>query len=142
MLTLRWIGTIRDWVATAAARRRRQKPASDPLSSALVLRMDEFTSKDLALRSEIVRAALVHFRVIGDARAEIGPALAVFAVNSQAGSKMSGPKAAIVTAADVGVIKRCVAQALGELGGVAVEVDGANIALRGCLGIDCFPWRR
>ena len=54
---------------------------------------------------------------------------------------MSGPKAAIVTAADVGVIKRCVAQALA---GTATSPSRRrrHHALRGCLGIDRFPWRR
>ena len=62
-LTARWLHHVRDWVATTA-RRAEAHGAEDPLASALVLRMDEFTSKDLTLRAEVLRTALAHFRVV------------------------------------------------------------------------------
>lgn len=134
VLTCKWVGTIRGWIGTTA-RRAKVLGADDPLASAIVLRMDEFTSKDLELRAQIVRTALTHFRVVGAGAsdADIALALDVFSVHSQAGSKMSGPKAKIVTDGDVEVIKRCVVNALGSAG--VVQDGGANIALPRSLGI-------
>lgn len=134
MLTLRWIRTIEDWIATTS-RRAEALGANDPLASSLVLRMDEFTSKDLELRAQIMSAALVHFRIIdeGASRADIARALDVFSVHSQAGSAMSGPKAKVVTEGDVGVIKRCVAGALAQR--AHVQDSGANIVLDRSLGV-------
>ena len=116
-------------------------PPTDPLASALVLRMDEFTSKDLALRSQIMRTTLTHLRVIseGASDADMARALDVFSVHSQAGSKMSGPKAKIVTDGDVEVIKRCVVGAFvsrqADVQRLELQGGGANIALPRSLGI-------
>ena len=104
--------------------------AADPLASAVVIRMDEFTSKDLVLRQGIMGGVLAHFGIAG-AATDMRPALDVFSVHSQAGSKMSGPKAKIVTDSDVEVIKRCVVEALPA----HVQDGGANIALPRSLGI-------
>lgn len=134
MLTWRWIEQVDGWIA-AVARRAETRGAADPIASAIVLRMDEFTSKDLALRSRIVRTSLAHFRVIDEtvSDADIARALSVFSVHSQAGSIMSGPKAKVVTDGDVEVIKRCVLNALAER--ADVQERGANIALPESLGI-------
>ena len=69
--------------------------------------MDEFTSKDPTVRTAVVRAALEHFGILGeqDGEAELRPALDVFSVHSQAGSKMSGPKAKLVSDSDVQVTR-------------------------------------
>ena len=133
-LTSRWINNINDWIKTTA-RRSTSEGSADPLVSAMVLRMDEFTSKDLALREAVVRAALEHFRVLSaDAEpAAVEPAMGAFAVHSQAGSKMSGPKAQIVSEQDVEVIKRCVVSALGEQ--AIVQDGGANIVVPRSFGV-------
>lgn len=136
-MTIRWLETISDWISVVA-RRAERLGGGDPLASSIAIRMDEFTSKDIKLRSRVVRAALAHFGVIGqstsdDADDEIAPALQVFSVHSQAGSHMSGPKAKIVSEADVRVIKRCV---VGALAGKAdVQDGGANILLQRSLGV-------
>lgn len=131
--TWQWIQTIDQWMAITA-RRAEARGAADPLASAIVLRMDEFTSKDLALRARIVRTALAHFRAIDEraSDADIARALDVFSVPSQEGSKMGGPKAKVVTDGDVDVIKRCVLGALREK--ADVQKGGANITLPGSLG--------
>jgi len=48
---------------------------------------------------------------------------------------MSGPKAKIMSEADVEVIKRCVAGAFSSL--AVVQDGGANIALPRSVGISC-----
>ena len=92
--------------------------------------MDEFTSKDLVLRQGIMGGVLAHFGIAG-AATDMRPALDVFSVHSQAGSKMSGPKAKIVSASDVEVIKRCVVAAAHA----TVQEGGANVALPRSLGV-------
>ena len=84
MLTNRWISTIIDWIAICE-RRSASMGSEDPLASAVVIRMDEFTTKDLKLRASVVRAALEHLGTVepGDEDA-ISAALAVFSVHSQA----------------------------------------------------------
>jgi len=136
MLTSRWIDTISAWIGTRSRRAESCGP-DDPLASAVVLRMDEFTSKDLVLRATVVRTVLAHFGVTtADASdASLEKALAVFSVHSQAGSKMSGPKAPIVQAADVPIIKSCVALTFDGAAGVTVQQDGANLALADSLGV-------
>ena len=131
MLTARWISIIRAWCETTAERAR-TCGAADPLASAVVIRMDEFTSKDLVLRQGIMGGVLAHFGIAG-AATDMRPALDVFSVHSQAGSKMSGPKAKIVTANDVEVIKRCVVAALSTH--ATVQEGGANVALPRSLGV-------
>jgi len=133
-MTSRWVTQISEWLATTA-QRAEAHGADDPLAAAIVLRMDEFTSKDLGVRGALVRRALTHFGVVADGVADdvLRPALEVFSVHSQSGSKMSGPKAKVVTPDDVDVIKRCVTQAFGYHG--IVEQDGANVALPRSLGI-------
>ena len=139
MLTLKWIQIITDWISTTS-HRTEARGADDPLSSSIVLRMDEFTSKDLALRSQIMRTALVHFRVIREDTkedADITSALSVFSVHSQAGSNMSGPKSKVLTDGDVDVIKRCVVGALAQC--ADVQDGGANIVLQRSLGVRIKP---
>ena len=134
LLTSSWLSTVEDWIDTTARRAGAEGP-DDPLAAAIVVRMDEFTSKDPALRTELVRAALVHFRVVGaDAPdSALAAALDAFKVNSQAGSKMSGAKAKVVSDADVEVIKRGVVAALGTK--ARVVDGGGNIVLARSLGV-------
>ena len=134
MLASRWMNTIEEWI-DITARRTLAKGADDPLATGIVVRMDEFTSDDLALRAEIVRAALVHFGVVGKNAPDsaLGRALDIFKVNSQAGSRMSGPKAKIVSDTDIKVINRGVVAALGAK--ARVLDDGGNIVLSRSLGV-------
>mmetsp|Transcript_91195 Transcript_91195/g.212154 ORF Transcript_91195/g.212154 Transcript_91195/m.212154 type:complete len:101 (-) Transcript_91195:116-418(-) len=97
--------------------------------------MDEFTSKDTAVRSAVLRELLVHLGALkGNDDEGLNRALEAFKENSQVGSKMSGPKVAILTKADESIICECVVAGLGPVAGVKVQRDGANILLEGSLG--------
>lgn len=138
VMTRGWIATIKGWVQMCE---RRAKDAvdgmEDPLCAAPVIRMDEFTSKDIQVRTAVLRTALIHFGVIeaNDGDDAMRPALEVFAVNSQEGSKMAGPKARIISPNDVHIIKDCVAISMATLTGVVVQDKGANVILPGSLGV-------
>jgi hypothetical protein len=131
-LTGRWIREVSAWTQLKEARLSEVGP-TDPIALAPNLRMDEFTSKDLAVRTRVVRATLVHLGALAaDATdAELAPALEVFGTHSQAGSAMSGPKAQIVTPNDVSVIVRAVAIGMEPLAssGVVVQDGGKNVLL-------------
>jgi len=86
------------WVDITTRRAATDDGDMDPLAQAVVVRMDEFTSKDLVQRKSVVRATLAHLGVLDDdtpeaeLEVELQKALAVFSVHSQAASTMSGPK--------------------------------------------------
>jgi len=137
-LTNRWIAAVSAWVKMVEERRTAIAGA-DPIAEAPSLRMDEFTSKDLAVRAQVMRdlldhLGLVHATASDEARA---PALAVFSVHSQAGSAMAGSKAKVVQEADVPFIQQAVEVGLAELGsaGVVVEKGGANVVLPRSIGV-------
>merc|ERR1712232_727384 len=95
--------------------------------------MDEFTSKDMQVRTAVLRDALIHLEAIKatDGDEALRLALEVFAVNSQEGSRMAGPKAKIISSSDVHIIKECVSISMATLPGVIVQDNGANVILAG-----------
>lgn len=134
MMTCMWLRTVHAWMSTVD-RREKENGKDDPLVSAVVIRMDEFVSKDT--REKVVRTALRHLRVLDRRSEDVTPALEVFSVNSQKGSKMSGSKAKLVTKDDVSVIRRCVVVSLAqqaEHGMVSIQDEGANVLLKGSVG--------
>merc|ERR1712186_164344 len=86
MMTCGWINTIRAWIQTRE-RRAKNSPEGpqDPICAAPVIRMDEFTSKDMQVRTAVLRAAFLHLGIIKatDGNETLSSALEVFAVNSQ-----------------------------------------------------------
>jgi len=142
-LTARWIGVIATWVELQERRRAGASSLSlvgDPIGSALNVRMDEFTSKDMAVRTSVLRSVLSHFGLVATNAKEpaLAPALKAFETNSQVGSSMSGEKVKIVQKADVPAIARCVQLGLAssvKAHGVIVEQDGANVLLPRSLGV-------
>lgn len=142
--TAMWLDNVDGWDALCEQRAAAGFGADDPVRCAPPLRYDEFVTKDLFKREQVLVAslealgALAHLDGGGatvEAKASaIGKALAVFNVHSQAGSKMAGAKAPFLTSDDLPTVRRCVSQAFAGRRGLKVENGGANVVLAGSLG--------
>lgn len=134
----KWFEAVASWLRLV--QERHASNCDDPLTNAVCIRYDEFV--DPKTRADVLVAALRHLGGFFETDGDLAKALAVFDVDSQAGSAMVSAKggADFLTDADRVLARRCVVDAAKVLKlPLAADDKGANCKLPNTLSVDDCP---
>ena len=136
----KWFDAVVSWLTLV--QRRHDEQLDDPVTRAVAIRYDDFVAE--ASREDVLVAALRHLGGFFETDGDVAKAVAVFDVDSQAGSAMTRHSAApFLTDADRTLARRCVADAAKVLKLPLKALDGgANLLLPNSLGAtDCPTYK-
>ena len=136
----KWFDAVVSWLTLV--QRRHDEQLDDPVTRAVAIRYDDFVAEES--REDVLVAALRHLGGFFETDGDVAKAVAVFDVDSQAGSAMTRHSAApFLTDADRTLARRCVADAAKVLKLPLKALDGgANLLLPNSLGAtDCPTYK-